>query len=427
MSGITSDQVTNKHPSLVDDTIFHENDLDDEAKHQFSFHSEILKAFEINRRSLLGNDKMTPVGRHILFSMFNSMHTTCKRMLNYAAVNNQLLHFGLPEKGPLIICGLPRTGSTLLYNLLSCDPNCRAPLVTDMMGECIPPIPRSNVAEHQQRALTVQFLGKSRNQLVNRSNNMAAAHPSFPIEEDTLIFFQAGLSSSFMLTNSYDPCELNTWIYDETNKDYAYDYHKVYLHLLNAVDMPHSHWLLKWSRHLLYLDTVFEHYPNAAIILTHRNLVETIPSWCQFMWTLVSAFYEETDLTSKIRATTQAIRYIDKLIECLMILRTKPAYIERQSKKAILDVLYDDIMEQPIAAVRHIYDYFGFSWSPEFEAAMQSWLRENPQGKQGRHTYSLAEFGLTQDEIETRYADYIKTFLRSPSRTDLSLDALDTQ
>jgi hypothetical protein len=65
----------------------------------------------------------------------------------------------------------------------------------------------------------------------------------------------------------------------------------------------------------------------------------------------------------------------------------------------IFDVFYNDLMMDPIDTVRRLYDHFKLAWSQEFEQAMQTWLHDNPQGKQGRNTYSLEEFGLTQEEI----------------------------
>lgn len=96
--------------------------------------------------------------------------------------------------------------------------------------------------------------------------------------------------------------------------------------------------------------------------------------------------------------------------------------IHRRSQ--FFDVRYDDLIEQPINIVRSIYEHFNLPWSSEFEEAMNSWLRDNPQGKYGRHIYSLAEYGLKREDIETRYADYINLFLRpSASNTINTIDS----
>ena len=141
----SSSEIVMDHPILVDDIILHEEDLTKEAKSQFKYHTNILDMFEQNRRAVLENDQISPVGRHLILTRLEQAHQNFKRVLNYAAANRELLSHSLPSFGPLIICGLSRTGSTLLYNLLACDLNCRAPLLIDMFIECVPPIPRSDV------------------------------------------------------------------------------------------------------------------------------------------------------------------------------------------------------------------------------------------------------------------------------------------
>ncbi|CAF3500912.1 unnamed protein product [Rotaria sp. Silwood2] len=75
------------------------------------------------------------------------------------------------------------------------------------------------------------------------------------------------------------------------------------------------------------------------------------------------------------------------------------------------DMLYDDLVAQPIETVRRLYNHFGLAWSNEFETAMLAWLRDNPQGKQGRNPYALSDYGIILDDIKLRYNDYISMFL----------------
>ena len=77
------------------------------------------------------------------------------------------------------------------------------------------------------------------------------------------------------------------------------------------------------------------------------------------------------------------------------------------------DVLYDDLVMKPINTIRRIYNHFGLTWSDELEQAMLTWLQNNPEGKQGRNTYTLEEFGLTSVAIEQKYENYIRMFLDS--------------
>jgi hypothetical protein len=144
--------------------------------------------------------------------------------------------------------------------------------------------------------------------------------------------------------------------------------------------------------------------------MTHRNMNEVLPSFYRLMFNLAALFSIEMKSSSIRQAfIAQNTQLIDKVVESLLQFRTQKA------EKNIIDVIYEDLMEQPISTVRRIYDHFGFKWSNEFEIAMQSWLRDNPQGKRGRHTYNLEDYKLTQEGIQARYADYINLFLRSSS------------
>ncbi|CAF5159465.1 unnamed protein product [Rotaria sp. Silwood1] len=95
--------------------------------------------------------------------------------------------------------------------------------------------------------------------------------------------------------------------------------------------------------------------------------------------------------------------WIDRIIEF---------HNREPSPKNIFDIQYEDLMKDPIGTVHRIYDHFDYlEWSDEFEKAMHAWLIDNPQGKQGRHTYSLDEFNLETQMNKQLYKDYEKMFL----------------
>lgn len=88
----------------------------------------------------------------------------------------------------------------------------------------------------------------------------------------------------------------------------------------------------------------------------------------------------------------------------------------------VIDILYEDIVSQPIGTVRRIYEHFGLEWSEDFELAMNAWLRENPQGKRGRNTYTLEEFGLEREAIEKCYKEYNSLFFKSQEQAEKTND-----
>jgi hypothetical protein len=407
----TSNETTKKEFTLLDDLILNENDLTEEAKTRFTYHTDILNAFEKYRYRILRSGNLTPVARHKLFSMFDSCYTKSKQVLNYMAENHELLSRNLPNVGPVVICGFPRTGTTLLYNLLECDSQCRAPLLTDMAVDPAPPIARSNAIEQERRASkAIPMLKMLTENMDGTKNGMESSHPFFAIEEDYFLLLHAAyvvFQCAMILT---DPTEFSAHLSDELKKGFVYDYHETFLRMLNSVDAPSSHWLLKAPAHVFQLDTLFQHYPNAAMIMTHRNLDEALPSFYRMMSNMEKVYSIEANSVPVREALIgQYTQFFDTMVECLVKFRTQ------QSTKNIFDVIYDDLIEQPIETVRRIYDHFGLKWSDEFEMGMKTWLRDNPQGKRGRHTYSLADFGLTHESVETRYGDYMNLFLRSAS------------
>ncbi|CAF3471965.1 unnamed protein product [Rotaria sp. Silwood1] len=99
------------------------------------------------------------------------------------------------------------------------------------------------------------------------------------------------------------------------------------------------------------------------------------------------------------------------MVYCIMKFHESQKQKVDSTRKVLFNMTYDNLMNNPIDVVHRIYDYFGLDWSTKFETAMQKWLTENPQGKQGHHSYFQTDFALTCEEIETRYADYTKLFL----------------
>ncbi|CAF3099848.1 unnamed protein product, partial [Rotaria sp. Silwood2] len=375
--------------------------------------SDIFRTLESYRQSVLHNVHITHFGRHFFLSQFDTLHRNCKHVLNYAAEHNEIFNQNLPTIGPLVICGPARTGTTLLYNLLACDPNCRAPLYTDMNVEVVPPIARSDSIGQKRRidSLNSSHLGDE--QFSKCLTRIAASHAHFDIEEDCFILRQAGYFSMLLLIADDEDGTPESWIRNEMKKDYAYDYHEVFLHMLNSVDMPKSHWLLKSSFHIFSLNTFVQHYPNALLIMTHRRLDEVLPSLCSLALATGDECFDKTNSISEDRMIERCCQFLDTEVECIMKFRTSDNGIINQSKKNIFDVTYDNLMKDPIGIVHQIYHYFNLHCSNDMEMAMRKWILENSQGKQGRHTYSLAEFGLNREDISIRYADYINLFLSS--------------
>ncbi|CAF1271308.1 unnamed protein product [Rotaria sordida] len=262
------------------------------------------------------------------------------------------------------------------------------------MVEPVPPIARSDSSpEARLSTFTTKYsemfkaLG-----LLDYEKQIVASHPRYLYEEDLLIFLYAGINISDLFLAPHDDTELETWFYNDANKDYAYEYHKTFLKMLNSIDTPQSHWLLKTPLHTFYLDTLLRHYPTASLIMSHRRLDEVLPSSVRIFIAATMDYFNNSStdtVTNKKKVVERGLKFIDIAIDRLLKFR------HANQHARTFDLLYEDLMTKPIDTVRRIYEYFGLTWSEDFEQAMIKWLHENPQGKQGRNTYTLEEFGLT--------------------------------
>ncbi|CAF5060223.1 unnamed protein product, partial [Rotaria sp. Silwood1] len=343
-------------------------------KNQFGYHSDILRTFESYRQSILRNEYIIPVGRNFFLSELHTLHTNCKRVLNYAVEHNEIFNQNLPTIGPLVVCGLARTGTTLLYNLLACDPNCRAPLYTDMKIEVVPPIPRSDSIGQKRRIDLLKTPQRDNEQLSDMLIQIATSHPYFDIEEDYHTLRQAGYFCLYALVSDDEDGTPESWIRTKMNKDYVYDYHEIFLRMLNTVDMPKSHWLLKSPIHIFSFDKLLQHYPNALLIMTHRRLDEVFRSSCSASLVATELYFDKTNSISRDRIVKRCCQFVDTEIECVMKFRTTENGVLDQSKKHIFDITYDNLMKDPIGVVHQIYDYFDLHWSNEMEMAIHDWL-----------------------------------------------------
>ncbi len=402
----------NKAAKLLHDFQLNENDFSNETKRLFPFYEDILESLNHFGRCVLANNDISSGARYIIRSGIKESYNNVTNVLNYLSTKPLETKKKINEVPMIMIAGLTRTGTTLLHNLMACDPSCRAPLLTDMARQPIPPILRSDIEEHQRRAQSgllseATLFHTAQCDFKKVMTNVCASHPLFPTEEDVILLNDAGVRFMHVYLA---PKETNlfTWFIDQQNKDFAYAYHRTVLQMLHDVDPPRTHWQLKSPLHTLWIDTLLKYYPQTSLIMCHRRLDEVLPSSSCLWLNFVSAFFNEEDINDlKLSFGQMVTTLLDIWIERLIEFRSR-----KLSATKIFDIQYEDLMKDPIDTVRRIYNHFDFlEWSDEFEKAMRAWLIDNPQGKQGRSSYSLSEFGLETQVNKQLYKDYEKMFL----------------
>ncbi|MBY0421768.1 MAG: sulfotransferase, partial [Parvularculaceae bacterium] len=179
----------------------------------------------------------------------------------------------------------------------------------------------------------------------------------------------------------------------------AFRYHKRLLQLLQA--NVGGRWTLKNPWHPLYLDDLVSVYPDAQLVMTHRDPAEVVGSSCSLIKAVRVMFSDDVDLKAIGEGMVETFD--------LMIARAR-AFKKKRGADAIHDVQYADLMKDPIGEMRKIYQRFDEPFTPEAERGMRAHLADNPQGKHGKHAYALEDYGLTRAGVRAHFADYIRDF-----------------
>jgi hypothetical protein len=296
-----------------------------------------------------------------------------------------------PVEAPLFVFGLPRTGTTLAINLLAADPATRSFLRWEIY-EPMPPArpeelhagPRYE-AQVKKNEMALQFMP-----------HIAAIHYE---EADSPTECQFLMTPSFcaqVYESQADIPSWRHWFLHEADYMPAFRYHKRQLQALQT--WAGGRWTLKNPWHPLFLNELTTVYPDARLVMTHRDPAEVVGSACSLIKYVRAIYSDSVDLKSIGASFVETFE--------IMIARAK-AFRAKHGQDAIHDVQYADTVRDPLGVVRGIYDRFGIDFTPEIEAAMQRYLDANPKGKHGRHEYDLAEYGLSKEGVRERFKGYI--------------------
>ena len=288
----------------------------------------------------------------------------------------------LDVKAPIIICGLPRTGTTHLHNLLSADPALRSLPYWESVQPVLPQgAPDERVAA-TQAALDVV------NTALPYFKRMHEMTPDEVHEEINLLAMD--VSSMFFETMAAMP----TWrdYYLNTDQTPAYAYLKRVLKVLQFL-RGGERWVLKSPQHLEQFGPLSTVFPDATFVVTHRDPVAVTKSLTTMMTYLARLNLETVD--PRVVGGYWADRLETMLRACVRDRDLLPA--ERS-----IDVRFNEFMADDVDMVERIYAIAGQPFTPEVRASMEKFMQTHPRGRHGGVIYNLNEFGL--DEAERRQA-----------------------
>jgi len=298
-----------------------------------------------------------------------------------------------PVHRPMFITGMPRSGTTLLQKLIAQDPERRALLYWETAFPAPAPEPETHDSD-PRIAFVEEGLGRMYQAApqVRALHRLSAKEPEECLGLFDLEFANLSKCAAFNLPSH------QSWL---LNRDMTpvYAFYKRALQLL-AWKFPPRRWVLKAPMHLNYLDALQTVFPDADIVVTHREPLQTLPSTASLVYLFRKLSLGRADAREVGRQTMTR-----QAVAVKRGMQARAAAPER-----FLDVSYRALTVEPIAAVRRIYRHFDLDFSNEFESRMQAWLEKNRQHKHGRHRYSLAQFGLDEPTIGRHFSDYREAY-----------------
>lgn len=295
---------------------------------------------------------------------------------------------------PVVVIGMFRAGTTFLSYLLDQDRGNR-PLLRWEAGDSVPPPAPANF-----RAGPRVDAARANNDMLEALNpKMAAIHHE---EADGPTECVAVMSQEFKSLSWEALANVpayGQWLHAVDQRS-AYEYHRLVLQVLQHGGVR-GRWTLKSPHHAIALDALTAVYPDARLVLLHRDPVVLCASVCSLIGTLTGTFSDADHQRYIAEHWTAMLETSVSRVD---------AFRATHPEHAVLDVHYADLVQSPIDTVAAIYDTVGDRLSDEARAAMESYVASNRKGKLGLHTYNLSELGLDEDEISERFADYVARY-----------------
>ena len=357
-----------------------------------SFGSEDFREpLRVLLRALDEEAALEPVGQWAAAARLISALTRRRRLSEFLARAPRVRDE--PIEAPIFILGFPRTGTTLLHNLLAADARTRAIRLWEMREPIAPPdAPES---WQQDTIEATQKLVEAGYHLAPRLADIHPLRATWPDECSWL--FRNSFASLVFGFSYYIPSYVQFMHTRDPRPDYAY----FRLQLQAILSQRPGHPLvLKDPCHIWNLDALLETFPDARVIHLHRSLDEVLPSFCS----LCRALHEGG---ARARPPAQIGAYAADMLEVGM--RRVLAVRETLPRDRVVDLDYRQLVRRPVTTISEIYERFGLSLDPHARVNMQQWLDDN-RASSGKHRYSLEMFGLEAAALRRRFAPYNEAF-----------------
>lgn len=349
------------------------------------------------------NDRaaLTDVGRLIAGSEVVEYLSGRLRVVDWVRCNPSIAESDV--RPPIVVLGQPRTGTTILFDVLAQDPANRVPLTWEVDQPWPPPATATyetdpRIDEVDARLANVDLL----------IPGFRAMHDMGARLGQECVRITAADFRSLIFPTQYRVPGYQRWLLHQADMAPAYRYHRMFLQYLQSAHSA-DRWVIKSPAHLWSLGAMFHEYPGALIVQTHRDPLRVVCSLASLIDLLRRLASDDVSIAAiAAEWVDDVVLGLDRAVQA----RTDGTVPAGQA----VDVLFSDFLRDPMAVVRTIYERLGIELTDAAEKAMHAFLAANPKEKHGGHSYSFAETGLDAGLLRERTRAY-REFFDVPEET----------
>jgi hypothetical protein len=301
---------------------------------------------------------------------------------------------------PLMVLGLPRTGSTALHCLLGEDPAVRVMRNWEGMMPCPPP--ELATYETDPRIATMDAMMRQRDFFTPRMKQMLPSTATSPVEDQTTMGFDF---TSQMFQAAFRVPSYAEWFNYEADLVPTFEYVKRTLKLLQwrcgSPDGGPARWRLKNPTYALFVEALDTVFPDARYCMTHRDPANVIPSVADLYFEMHKP---NTDTPDKLWlgeiTSSSFLLGMDRMM----------AFRDAGNDHRFFDIHFAPFQKDPFPTMAKLYEFLGEPFTAEGEARMRAWRENTPRDKHGRHEYDASDFGIDLDELRRRFSRYTERY-----------------
>jgi hypothetical protein len=297
-----------------------------------------------------------------------------------------------PVRAPIVVTGSPRAGTSIMHELLALDPGHRAPMAWEYWSPAPPPDPAT--WEDDPRVPLAGRDVRLTAALAPAFDGMHEQGARIPREDASAM----GLDLRSDVLGAHYPVESYRKYLVEDDMRSAYAWHRRVLQVLQHLDADRT-WVVKWPGHVNHVPVMLETYPDARLVVCHRDPLAMLSSVTSLTATLRWAHANAVDYQAVAREQAEMFAaQCDRLLEA----RRNGAIDEAR----VVDVRFDEFVADQVGRLRLVHEHLGLDFGPDAEARVEQHLAAKPRGRHGGHEHSFETLGLDADELRARFADY---------------------